>query len=147
MSKMGFHDSFEYLKHKLWPKEAPKIKVTIWLLTIKSRESPRFTCVKVACHILLEISWWGIQLCFKPHLNQRFAQKIMGLQSCRSPNFENFGTPNLGILGQNDIWVQVPWSSIKNTIRGKVTVSPKSRTWWVLWVRVCMWFIHAPKMF
>jgi hypothetical protein len=23
MSKMGLHDLFEYLKHKLWPKEGP----------------------------------------------------------------------------------------------------------------------------
>jgi len=29
MSKMGFHDPFEYLKHKLWPKETPKIEVSI----------------------------------------------------------------------------------------------------------------------
>jgi hypothetical protein len=27
----------------------------------------------------------------------------MGLQSCKSPNFGNFGTPNLGVSGQNDI--------------------------------------------
>ncbi len=33
----------------------------------------------------------------------------MGFQSCRSPNFENFGTPNLGVWRQNDIWVQAPW--------------------------------------
>jgi hypothetical protein len=30
---------------------------------------------------------------FKPHLNQRFAHKVMGPQSRRSPNFGNFGTP------------------------------------------------------
>ncbi len=29
MSKMGSHDSFEYLKHKLWPKEGWGIKVLI----------------------------------------------------------------------------------------------------------------------
>jgi hypothetical protein len=50
----------------------------------------------------------------------------MGIQSCGSPNFENFGTPNLGVLGQNDIWVLALWSSIDNTIRGKVMASPSS---------------------
>jgi hypothetical protein len=25
-------------------------------------------------------------------------------RSCGSPNFGNFGTSNLGVLGQNDIW-------------------------------------------
>jgi hypothetical protein len=70
----------------------------------------------------------------------------MGLQSCGSPNFGNFGTHNLGILGQNDIWVQAPWPTIKNTIKGKVVASPKFETWWVLWVGVCSWFIRAWKM-
>jgi hypothetical protein len=29
MSKMGVHVPFEYLKHKLWPKVGPRIKVSI----------------------------------------------------------------------------------------------------------------------
>jgi hypothetical protein len=37
MSKMGSHDPFGHLKHKLWPREGPGIKLAIWLLTIKVR--------------------------------------------------------------------------------------------------------------
>jgi hypothetical protein len=69
----------------------------------------------------------------------------MGFQSCESFNFENFGTFNLGVSGQNDIWVQALWPSIKNIMKGKVLVSPKSRLWWVLWVHVCLRLICAPK--
>jgi hypothetical protein len=29
----------------------------------------------------------------------------MALQIDGSPNFEKFGTPNLGVTGQNDIWM------------------------------------------
>jgi hypothetical protein len=29
MSKMGSHDPFGYLKHKLWPKERPGIKLVV----------------------------------------------------------------------------------------------------------------------
>jgi hypothetical protein len=54
---------------------------------------------------------------------------------------------NLGVLGQNDIWMQPPWIIPNNTIRGKVATSPKFRSWWVSWVRVCLWFICAPKVF
>jgi hypothetical protein len=36
MFKMGSHDPFEYLKHKLWLKEGPRVKVPIWFPTIKS---------------------------------------------------------------------------------------------------------------
>jgi hypothetical protein len=102
--------------------------------------------MQVVCHILLESSWWGLQLCFRPHLNQRSAQNVMGLQSHKSPNFENFGTPNLGIHGQNDIWVQALWPGTDNTVRGKVVTSPKSGPWWVLWVCVCSLFVRAPKV-
>jgi hypothetical protein len=30
MSKMGSHDPFGHLKHKLWPKEGPEVKLPIW---------------------------------------------------------------------------------------------------------------------
>jgi hypothetical protein len=30
MSKMGSHDPFGYLKHKLWPKENFGVKLSIW---------------------------------------------------------------------------------------------------------------------
>jgi hypothetical protein len=82
MSKMGLHDPFGYLKHKLWPKEGMRIKLAIWLPKINIQESPRFPCVKVACNISLKSSWWGLKFRFRPHLNQRSAHKIMGLQSC-----------------------------------------------------------------
>ncbi len=80
-------------------------KRKVGLLTIKSQESPRFPYVQVTCHILLEKSQRGLQFCFKLHLNQRSAQKVMGLQSHGSPNFENFETLKLGVPKQNDIWV------------------------------------------
>jgi hypothetical protein len=59
----------------------------------KGWESPRFPYVQVVCHILLESSWRGLQFCFRPHFNQRSSHKVMGFQSCKNPNFENFGTP------------------------------------------------------
>jgi len=37
---MGLHDPFKYLKHKLWLKEGMGVKVSIWLLTIKSQKLP-----------------------------------------------------------------------------------------------------------
>jgi hypothetical protein len=78
--------------HKLWPIERLGVKLVVWLPTTKSRESPQFPCVQVACDIKLESSWQGLQLCVRPHLNQRFTNKVMGPQSRESPNFGNFGT-------------------------------------------------------
>jgi hypothetical protein len=31
-------------------------------------------------------------LCFKPHCNQRFSHKVIGPQSRKNPNCENFGS-------------------------------------------------------
>jgi hypothetical protein len=58
-----------------------------------------------------------------------------------------FRDSHLGVLGQNVIWVLVPWPSTKYTIRGKVVASPKSRSWWVLWVRICPWLVLTSKVF
>jgi hypothetical protein len=131
---MHLHVPFEYLKHKLWLKERSRVKVPIWFPTIKSLKSPWFTCVQVACHISLENFWWRLQFFFRPHLNWRSTQKVMGFQNHMNPNFENFGTSNLKVPRQNDIWVQAPWSCIENTIGGKVVASFKSKPWWILWV-------------
>jgi hypothetical protein len=146
MSQTALHDPFGYLKHKLWPKEGSSVKLPIWLPTTKSWESPWFICVQVVCHISLERSQRGLQLSLRLHLNWRSEKNIMGLQSCKSPNFRNFETPNLGVLGQNDIWVLAPWPGIENTIRRKVVASLKPGPWWILWVRVCPWLVRALKM-
>jgi hypothetical protein len=50
----------------------------------------------------------------------------MGIRSCGSPNLGNFETPNLGILGQNDIWVQAMWLCTMNIIRGRWWLPPNS---------------------
>jgi hypothetical protein len=52
-----------------------------------------------------------------------------GLKSGGSFNFRNFKICDMGVSKQNDIWVQLLWPVIENTIRGKVVISPKSRPW------------------
>jgi len=37
---------------------------------------------------------------FGPHLNQRSAQEVMGVQSDENPNLGNFNTLDLGIQGK-----------------------------------------------
>jgi len=133
----GSHVPFGYLKHNLWPKAGPRIKC---------QKSPWFTCVQLTCLIPLKSFRQGLQLCFQPHLNWRFAQKVMGLQSHKSPNFENFATPNLEVMGQNNICVHAPWLGKENIKRGKVVVSRKSTPWWILWIYVYSWLVRAPKM-
>jgi hypothetical protein len=140
MSKMGSHCSFGHLKHKLWAKERLGVKLAVWLPTTKNRESTRqsgrFPCVQVMCNIPLKIFQRGLQLCFKPHRDQRSAQEIMRPQSRESPGWCNFRTPFCESRDKKPFGCGPPWRSAKYIIRGKVVASPKSGPWWVLCVRV-----------
>jgi hypothetical protein len=148
MSKMGSHDPFGYLKQKLWPKERSGVELPIWLPTTKIQETPWFPCVKVACYIPLESSRQGLQLCFRTHMNQRSSHKVMGHQSCNSPNFGNFERTkwHLGASPMAKHKEYYKGSSKENTIKGKVMTSPKSGPWFVLWIHVCPWFVYASKV-
>jgi hypothetical protein len=99
----------------------------------------------MVCHIPLKIFQQGLQLFFKPHINRRFAHKIMDLQSCESPNLGNFETLTW------DSWDKMtfeccPHGQAQIILYGEASgFPPKSRLWWVLWIHVCLWFVNAPK--
>ncbi len=48
----------------------------------------------MACDIPLEISWWKATTLLQTSLQSKVYNKVMSLQSCKSPNFWNFGTLN-----------------------------------------------------
>jgi hypothetical protein len=82
MSKMGFHDTFEFLKHKLWPKEGPRIKLSIWHPTIKSRESPWSPCMQVVCRWCAKYRWKVLDEGYNFSLNfisKLWASKVAGV--------------------------------------------------------------------
>jgi hypothetical protein len=145
MFKMGSHDPFGHLKHKLWSKERSGVKLAVWLPTTKSRESTRFTCVQVACNIPLKSSQRGLQVCFRPHLNPRFTHEVMGPQSRRSPNFSNLGTLtwesrnkchlDVGLVERHIVYYKGEGGGFLQ-VRAMVSfVSPN-----------CPWFVLAPKV-
>ncbi len=90
---MALHEPFGHLQHKLWSKEGPRVKLAVWLPTTKSQDSTRSWYVQVDCNRTLESSWVGLQLCFRPHPNQRYELGVMSSQSLGSPNRDNFRTP------------------------------------------------------
>jgi len=77
-------------QHKLWQKERSRVKLPIWLSTMKSRESTRLRCVQVECVTPLESSQGELQVYFRPHLNRRSEQEVMIVQIPGSPNQDNF---------------------------------------------------------
>ncbi len=115
----------------------------IWLPTTKSQKTPKFPCVQVACDIPLESSRQGLQQFFRPHLNRRYAHKVMGPQSCGSPNFgPPLGSPRtkwhlgVGLMARHKVYY-----------KGEGGGFPQVRVVVNLWVCVCPWFVHAPKCF
>jgi hypothetical protein len=145
MSKMGSHYSFGHLKPKLWPKERPRVKLVVWLLTTKSRESTRFPCMQATCNIPLKSSWWGLQLCFRPHCNRRFAQEVMCLQSCRSPSWCNFGTPSCESWDKKPFGCG-PMERHRVYYKGEGAGFPQVRAVVSLVCPGCLWLVLAPKV-
>jgi hypothetical protein len=91
MFEMGSYDPFGFLKHELWPKEGPWVKLAVWLPTTKSRESPWFPCMQVACHMPLKSSRWGLQLALNLTSIRGFHTKLWASKVV--------GVPILGISG------------------------------------------------
>jgi hypothetical protein len=151
MSKMNSYNPFGYLKHNLWPQEESRIKLpiwlAIWLLTIKSLKSPWFLFKKVACHMMLGSFDKGYNFSFDLISIKGLHTKLWYFKVVKASILLEFRDSHLGVPRQNDIWVLALWPGIENTTRWKVVVVPKFRSWWILWVCVCLWFVHAPKVF
>ncbi len=142
MSKMGSHHSFQHLKHKLWPKEKPGVKLTIWLPITKSQESTLFPCMQAACDTLLESSWWGLRLCLRPHCNSRSACKVMGPQNRRSPTVE-FPLGSLRTKNDSDV---APMDRCRVYYKGEGGGFPQVRAVVTLVSSRCLWLVLTPKV-
>jgi hypothetical protein len=102
---MASHSQFGHLQPKLWAKEGPGVKLAIWLLTTKIRESTSFRSPIWACNMALKRSWWGLQLWFRPCRNPTLQSGVMAVQSFESPagtiSGLHFGSP--GNLCHSDV--------------------------------------------
>jgi len=93
MPKMASHVPFGHLRPKLWAKEGPGVKLVVWLLKTKSRESTSSHRLLKECDMALESSRGELQLWFKPHSNRRLEPGDMSSQSPGTPTQDSFGTP------------------------------------------------------
>jgi hypothetical protein len=142
---MGSHRPFGHLKHKLWPKEGSGVKLAVWLPTTKSQESPRFSCVKMACNIPLKISQQGLQLCFRPYLNPKFVWKVMAPQSHGIPTLAILGLP-LGSPGTKSHLDVGPMERWRVYYKGEGGGFPQLRAVVNLVCPCCPWLVLAPKV-
>jgi hypothetical protein len=109
MSKMGLHDPFRHMKHKLWPKEGPGVKLEFWRLITKSWESPRFSRVQMECDVPLESFWRGLQLCFRPSdlISIRCLHAKLWVPKVARVPLENLGTKchlDVGLMERHKVY-------------------------------------------
>jgi hypothetical protein len=132
MSKMGLHNPFGHLKHKLWPKEGLGVKLATWLRPLKVKNWPDF----LACRWHATYHWKDLGKGYN------FSLDLISIGGLHTKLWDPkvVGIPTLAT------WMWASWKGTEYTIRGKVLASPKSGPWWVLWVRVCPWLILAPKV-
>jgi hypothetical protein len=144
MSKLPSHGSFGDLQPKLWAKEGPGAKLTIWLPTTKSRESTSSWPSNRECNIALERSRRGLQLWFRPHCDQTLQSGVMSAQSCGTP-FETISGLQLGSPGKKEPFACSPRGALQRILYGG--------RWWhrpspgrgESCVSKCPWLVLTPK--
>jgi hypothetical protein len=142
---MASHESFGHLQHKLWQKEGSGVKLAIWLLTTKSRESTRPRCANGMWDTIGKLSTRATSLIQTSSQFEVWAKSYELTKSWESKPGQ-FQDSSLGVPGQKAIRMWVPWSNAENTTWGKVVASPESGLWWVLWIQSCPWLVLAPRV-
>jgi len=82
---MASHWQFGHLQPKLWAKERPGVKLTVWLPTTKSRESTSSRRRLGKCDTALESSRRELQHWFKTRPDSSSGRGAMAVQSSGSP--------------------------------------------------------------
>jgi hypothetical protein len=95
---MASHWSFGHLQPKLWAKEGPGVKLAVWLLTTKSRESTSSWRRLEEYDTALESSQRELQLWFRTRPDPSLGRGVMAVQSSGSLaetiSGLHFGSPN-----------------------------------------------------
>jgi hypothetical protein len=136
---MASHWSLGHLQPRLWAKEGPRIKLIVWLLTTKSRESTSSQHPIWECNTALERSRRGVQFRFKPRCNRTLQSGVMNSQSPGTPTktvSRQFRDSNLGVPGKSDIRAWVPRRVTEYIIGSKVVAYSRVRDVWIKWVQL-----------
>jgi len=138
MSKMGLHGSFGHLKHKLWLKEGPGVKLP--------GIDPIYFAADNVRHTVGKISMRATTL-LQPHLNQRFSRKVMGLQSRGSPRWRDFKTLAWESRERKKSHLDVgPVEKFRVYYKGEGGGFPQVWAVVSLVCPCCLWFVLAPKV-
>jgi len=136
MPKMALYWPFGHLQPKLWAKQGSKVKLPIWLPTTKSRESTSSRRCLKECNIVLESSWWELQLWLKRRLDSSSGRGTMSVQSPGTPTRDSFGTPTWESREKKPFGCSLGGKLQTILYGGRWWLPPKSEPWWLLCVKV-----------
>jgi hypothetical protein len=135
----------------LWAKEGPGVKLAIWLPTTKSQESTSLRPPNRECDTSLKRSRRGLQVCFRPRLDQTPQSGVMSSQSLGTPpgtisgQFRDFNLGVPGVPGKSDIWAWVPPRVAEYTIGSMVVAYSRGPGRGVSRGPKCPWLVPTPK--
>jgi hypothetical protein len=124
--------------------ESQVAKFDSWPLKVRNR--PDFLACRWRAIIVEKFSTRAITFLQTSSRSEVCTQSYSPSKSRESWLWE-FRDSNLGVPGQNDIWVLVPWPGTKYTIRGEGGGFPQVWAVMSLVSPNCSWFVLAPKMF
>jgi len=144
MFKMASHCPFGHLQPKLWAKEGPGVKLPVWLLTIKSRESTFSRRRLKECDTTLESSRQELQLWFKARPDPNLGRGAVAVQTLGTPTQDSYGTPTW------ESWEKVPFGC---SLGGELQRILYGGRWWLppspgrgeSSSPSCLWLVPTPK--
>jgi hypothetical protein len=119
--------------------------LTIWLPTTKSIKSSQFLYMQLACNILLESSWRGLNFVSDLISIEGLHAKLWAPKIPRVLVVRISGLP-LGSLETKWHLGAGPMVRHKIYYKGEGGGFPKFGLWWVLWIRICSWLVLTSKM-
>jgi hypothetical protein len=133
-----------HLQPKLWAKEGPGVKLAVWFLTTKSRESTFSRHPILKCDTMLKSSQRELQLWFRPCCDRTLQSGDMSSQSSGIPIRDNFETPT---------WESREKESFGCSLRAELQSILYGGRWWLppssgrgeSCVSKCPWLVPTPK--
>jgi len=145
---MGSHCSFRHLKHKLWPKEGPGVKLSICQTPDqkKSRIDPIYLATDNMRHIVEKLSTRATTLLQTAPRSEVFSQSY-GAPKSRESQLAQFRDSNSGIPKEKNHLDVGPMESCRVYYKQEGGGFPQVRAAVSLVCPCCPWFVLAPIMF
>jgi len=144
ISKMASHWPFGHLWPRLWAKEGPGVKLTVWLPTTKRQESTSSRRCLKECNMALESSQRELQLWLRTRPDPSLGRGAVAVQSPGTPTRDSFGTPTW------ESWEKEPFGC---SLHGETQRMLYGGRWWLppspgrgeSCVSKCPWQVPTPK--